>query len=200
LEDAFLTLKSTSEALHKEKGSKFFSFAMPVSSEQEIKEVLDAFKKKYHDSSHICYAYVLGKDKSIFRANDAGEPNHSAGDPILGQIRSNNLSDVLLVVVRYFGGTKLGVGGLINAYRTAAAEAIKINKIIEKVVKEQIVVKFPYPSLNEVMRVVKEYDLDIVQQNFDIACQMLLLVRMNQLDEVSAIFENMPDVQFNMNV
>lgn len=199
LEDTFLTLEVTSEAVYKEKGSKFLSFAMPVSNEQEIKEKLDAFRKRYYDSNHICYAYTLGKDKLIYRANDAGEPNHSAGDPILGQIRSNNLTDTLIVVVRYFGGTKLGVSGLINAYKTAAAEAIDNNKIVEKVVKEQIVLNFPYPSLNEVMRVVKDYDLDIVQQNFDVACQMLLLVRLNQVDEVSAIFENMQDVQFGMN-
>ncbi len=172
---------------------------MPVSTEHEIKEILDSYKKKYYDSRHICYAYILGKDKETYKANDGGEPNHSAGDPILGQIRSKNLTDCLIIVVRYFGGTKLGVSGLVNAYKTAAADAIHNNIIIEKVVKEQVVVNFPYHSLNEVMRVVKDYNLDIVQQNFDINCQMLLLVRQQQLDEVSAIFENMTDVQFGMN-
>ncbi|MDQ3395133.1 MAG: YigZ family protein [Bacteroidota bacterium] len=200
MNDIYFTLDIISEGIYKEKGSKFLSFAIPVSQVQDISVVLEGYKKKYYDSSHICYAYVLGKDKENFRANDAGEPNHSAGDPILGQIRSNNLTNTLIIVVRYYGGTKLGVGGLIYAYRTAASEAIKNNKIVEKVVKEQIVLNFPYPSLNEVMRVVKDYDIDIVQQNFDVDCQMLLLVRQKQLDEVSAIFENMPDVQFGMNV
>ncbi|MDQ3535726.1 MAG: YigZ family protein [Bacteroidota bacterium] len=197
--DSYLTLEKITEGLYKEKGSKFFSFAMPVSTEHEIKEILDSYKKKYYDSRHICYAYILGKDKETYKANDGGEPNHSAGDPILGQIRSKNLTDCLIIVVRYFGGTKLGVSGLVNAYKTAAADAIHNNIIIEKVVKEQVVVNFPYHSLNEVMRVVKDYNLDIVQQNFDINCQMLLLVRQQQLDEVSAIFENMTDVQFGMN-
>jgi uncharacterized YigZ family protein len=199
LVDSYLTLEKITEGLYKEKGSKFFSFAMPVSTEHEIKEILDSYKKKYYDSRHICYAYILGKDKETYKANDGGEPNHSAGDPILGQIRSKNLTDCLIIVVRYFGGTKLGVSGLVNAYKTAAADAIHNNIIIEKVVKEQVVVNFPYHSLNEVMRVVKDYNLDIVQQNFDINCQMLLLVRQQQLDEVSAIFENMTDVQFGMN-
>lgn len=199
MEDLYLTLASTSEGLYKEKGSKFLSFALPVSNEEEIKEILDAYRKKFYDSRHIWYAYILGKEKLIYRANDAGEPNHSAGDPILGQIRSYNISDTLIIVVRYFGGTKVGVSGLINAYKTAASEAIKNNKIIEKVIKEQVIINFPYPSLNEVMRIVKDYNLDIIQQNFDISCQMLLLVRQQHLDEISAIFENMPDVQFGMN-
>lgn len=200
MEDSFLTLATTSEALYKEKGSKFLSFALPVKTEDDIKSQLEAFKKKYYDSRHICFAYMLGKEQQIFRTNDAGEPNHSAGDPILGQIRSNDLTDVLVVVVRYFGGTKLGIGGLIQAYKTAAALAISNNQIITAIMKEQIILNFAYPSLNEIMRVVKDFELDIVTQNFNLDCQMVLLVRQQLLDQVCAIFENIPDVHLQMNV
>ncbi|CAN5132536.1 YigZ family protein [soil metagenome] len=196
--DTYFTLAHSSEDLYKEKGSKFISLAFPVSSEEEAKVILSKLKKDYYDSRHICYAYIIGKDQEIYRANDAGEPNHSAGDPILGQIRSNNLTNAMVVVVRYFGGTKLGVSGLINAYKTAAAGAIAHNKIIEQVVKEQVILHFPYPSLNEVMRVIKDYDLDVVQQNFEIDCQMTIFVRQQLLDQVCAIFENMPDVQIRL--
>lgn len=200
MDDSFLTLATTSEALYKEKGSKFLSFALPVKTEEEVKMNLELFKKKYFDSRHICFAFMLGKDQQIFRTNDAGEPNHSAGDPILGQIRSNNLTDVLVVVVRYFGGTKLGISGLIQAYKTAAALAISNNQIITAIMKEQIILNFAYPSLNEIMRVVKDFELDIVTQNFDLDCQMVLLVRQQLLDQVCAIFENIPDVRLQMNV
>jgi uncharacterized YigZ family protein len=196
--DTFFTLSSISEGIYKEKGSKFISLAHPVNSEEDIKEILIKVKKEYYDARHICYAYILGKNKELYRANDAGEPNHSAGDPILGQIRSNNLTNVLIIVVRYFGGTKLGVSGLVNAYKTAAIQAIANNKTIEQVVKEQVKLIFPYPQLNEVMRVIKDYDLDIVQQNFEINCQMTLFVRQNLLDQVCAVFENMNDVQLQL--
>lgn len=135
--DTYLTISDDSEGFYKEKGSKFLSFAFPVHHEEDIKEKLDILRKKYYDARHHCYAYVLGKDKEIFRANDDGEPNHSAGDPILGQIKSNQLTNILIVVVRYFGGVKLGVGGLISAYRTAAAEAISNNVIVEAIVKKR---------------------------------------------------------------
>jgi uncharacterized YigZ family protein len=198
LADTFLTLAAFSKGLYKEKGSRFISLAFPARSEEEIKEILNKIKKEYHDARHICYAYILGKEQNLFKANDAGEPYYSAGDPILGQIRSNYLTNALVVVVRYFGGTKLGVSGLINAYKTAAAEAIANNKIIEQVVKEQIILHFPYPSLNDVMKVIKDYDLDIAQQNFEINCQMTIFVRQQLFDQVCAIFENMPDVQIQL--
>ena len=173
---SYLTLAHASEGLFKEKGSKFLAFAYPVKSEQEIKEILDSLRKKYYDARHHCYAYILGKDMDIFRANDDGEPNHSAGDPILGQIRSNSLTNTLIVVVRYFGGTKLGVGGLINAYRTAAAEAIANNLIIESEDIHELVLHFGYPEMNQVMKLVKDHGLEIAGQKFDNLCEINLKV------------------------
>src|SRR5690606_37233297 len=136
--DTYLTLKQCSQGIYKEKGSKFLTFAYPVQEEQEIKEILEGLKKQYHDARHHCYAYILGKDGQDFRANDDAEPGHSAGTPILGQIRSNNLTNVLVVVVSYFGGIKLGVGGLITAYKTAAAQAIAANEIVTAIVTERL--------------------------------------------------------------
>jgi uncharacterized YigZ family protein len=169
-------LATASEGLFKEKGSKFFAFAYPVKTEQEIKGILEGLRKKYFDARHHCYAYMLGKNKDVFRTNDDGEPNHSAGDPILGQIRSHSLTNVLIVVVRYFGGTKLGVGGLINAYKTAAAEAILNNKVIETEDQKELTLHFGYQEMNQVMKLVKEYDLEMVAQKFDNICEINLSV------------------------
>ena len=182
--DTYLSIAGESKGIYKEKGSKFLAFAIPVNNEAEVRKKLDSVKKKYHDARHHCYAYIIGKDKKVFRANDDGEPNHSAGDPILGQIKSKNLSDVLIIVVRYFGGTKLGVGGLINAYKTAAADAIAQNRIIEKVVVSIIILDFEYASINDVMKVVKTYDLVILEQEFNLQCKIKLSVRQQHLDEV----------------
>jgi uncharacterized YigZ family protein len=173
---SYLTLSMVSEGLFKEKGSKFLAFAYPVKSEQEIKEILEGLRKKYFDARHHCYAYMLGKNKDAFRANDDGEPNHSAGDPILGQIRSHSLTNVLIVVVRYFGGTKLGVGGLINAYKTAAAEAIANNQIIETEDRQELILQFNYPDMNQVMKLVKDHDLEISAQKFDNSCEIKLSI------------------------
>lgn len=175
--DTYLTLKSISQGLYKEKGSKFLSFAYPVNNELEIKEILESLKKQYHDARHHCYAYILGKDGQDFRANDDGEPGHSAGDPILGQIRSNNLTNTLIVVVRYFGGTKLGVGGLVTAYKTAAAEAIAANEIITALITEKVTFEFDYLDMNEVMRLTKALELKILDQHFDNRCAMEVEVR-----------------------
>jgi uncharacterized YigZ family protein len=183
-EDTYFTLKNTSEGLYKEKGSKFLAFAYPVNSEEEVKFYLEDLHKKYYDARHHCYAYIIGKDKNIFRANDDGEPNHSAGDPILGKIRSNALSDTLIVVVRYFGGTKLGLSGLISAYKTAAAEAIAANEIVEKVVMEQIKFSFEYLAMNEVMKLIKDFNLEILYQHFDNQCMMKLKVRLGLAKEI----------------
>jgi uncharacterized YigZ family protein len=177
-------LAGTSEIVFKEKGSKFLGFAYPVSSEEEIKQLMDTLRKRYFDAHHHCYAYVLGKSMSLYRANDDGEPNHSAGDPILGQIRSNNLTNVLIVVVRYFGGTKLGVSGLIQAYRTAAAEAISANSIIEEIVSTHIKCTFDYIQMNQVMKIIKDYQLEIIQQVFDNTCQIILKVRESMEESV----------------
>lgn len=192
--DTYLTLKRESEGLYKEKGSKFLAFAYPVQNEEEIKEIIARLKKQYHDARHHCYAYILGQDGQDFRANDDGEPGHSAGDPILGQIRSNNLTNVLIVVVRYFGGTKLGVGGLVTAYKTAAAEAILANEIIMEIVTEKVRFHFDYLDMNEVMRLVKELEIKIDKQHFDNRCTMTLLVRKALLDQTIDQLGKIPTV------
>ncbi len=175
--DTFLTLGNLSNGLYKDRNSKFHYFAYPVKSEEEIKVHLVDLRKTYFDARHHCYAYVLGRDGLKFRAVDDGEPNHSAGDPILGQIRSHNLTNVLIVVVRYFGGTKLGISGLINAYKTSAALAIEENTIIEEQVKKSVSVQFPYPAMNEVMKLVKSYELEIQDQIMELDCKMTLVFR-----------------------
>lgn len=175
--DSYLTFSSNSEGLVKERGSKFLYFGFRITSEEEIKTTLAALRKTYFDASHHCYAWIMGRDGSQFRANDDGEPNHSAGDPILGQIRSKQLTNVLIVVVRYFGGTKLGVSGLIQAYKMAAALAIEENEIIQEWVKLEIELNFPYPAMNEVMKVIKANNLEIIAQEMSLDCKMTLSMR-----------------------
>lgn len=167
---SYNTLRSNAQGVYKEKGSRFLAFAYPVESEIEIKEKIGVLKKEYFDARHHCYAWMLRPDKKQFRAFDDGEPNHSAGDPILGQIRSRNLTNVLVVVVRYFGGVKLGVGGLITAYKTAADDALANALIIEREISERIRILFDYATTPEVMRLVKEFDLKIIQQDFNERC------------------------------
>lgn len=179
---SFKTLSTAAEALIREKGSKFYAFAWPVRNEQEIKEKLEAMRKKYFDASHHCYAYVLGADKKIYRANDDGEPNHSAGDPILGQIRSLDLSNVLVLVLRYFGGRKLGVGGLIQAYRAAAAAALANGSIVEEEVKAYYELNFAYAHTPDVMRLIKMQEADILSQQFEAACSMKIAVKIKHID------------------
>lgn len=175
--DTYLTLASPTEGLYKEKGSKFIALAFPVRTEAEIKEKLTEIRKQYYDARHHCYAYILGAAKTAFRANDDGEPNHSAGDPILGQIRSSGLSNVLVIVVRYFGGTKLGVGGLIHAYKTATAEALQNAPTVEKHETSVVKISFGYENMNEVMSMVKELNLAVLDQQFEISCELTLEVR-----------------------
>ncbi len=183
--DTFLTLKGASEGLYKEKGSKFIAWAGPTANLEAVKTQLEALRKQYHDARHHCYAYRLGPDAKQVRANDDGEPNHSAGDPILGQLRSHNLTNALVVVVRYFGGTKLGVAGLINAYRTAAAEAIAQNEIIERVVTAPLHLKLAYEAMNDVMRIVKQHQLGVLEQGYEATqCTMALEVRQSLVSAV----------------
>ncbi|WP_018477156.1 IMPACT family protein [Pontibacter roseus] len=189
MEDTYRTIAAPSEGLYKEKGSKFIALAYPVYSEEEVKEIIVGLKKQYYDARHHCYAYSLGADKSRYRANDDGEPNHSAGDPILGQIRSADLSNVLVVVVRYFGGTKLGVSGLIHAYKTATADALASAVIEEKHEMALLQVHFAYPQMNDVMSLVKEYDLGVKEQQFELDCQLTLEVRKKLQEEVAAKLE-----------
>ncbi len=194
IQDTYRTIASPTESIYKEKGSKFLAFAYPVYSEEEIKEHLAELRKKYFDARHHCYAYSLGADKSRYRANDDGEPNHSAGDPILGQIRSADLSNVLVVVVRYFGGTKLGVSGLISAYKTATADAIAEATIIEKHETILLQVNFEYPQMNDVMSLVKEYNLDVRNQQFELACILTIEVRKQLQEEITAKLESIEGV------
>ncbi|MHA6249114.1 IMPACT family protein [Pontibacter sp. CAU 1760] len=186
MEDTYNTIQAPSEGLYKEKGSKFIALAYPVYSEDEVKEVLAELRKQYYDARHHCYAYSLGADKSRYRANDDGEPNHSAGDPILGQIRSADLSNVLVVVVRYFGGTKLGVSGLIHAYKTATAEALANATVVEQHETVQLQAHYAYPQMNDVMSLVKEYDLNVLAQQFALDCRLTLEVRRSLEEEITA--------------
>lgn len=169
---SYRTIKGHSEGIYKEKGSKFLGFVFPMESEEEIKQKIGELKKKYFDARHHCYAYILGADKARFRAFDDGEPNHSAGDPILGQIRSKDLTNVLAVVVRYFGGVKLGVGGLIAAYKAATEDALNKAVIIEKEVLRSYAIRYPYISTPEVMKLVKDFELEILNQSFEEECKM----------------------------
>jgi len=180
-DDTFRTISTLSEAIYTEKRSKFLAFAVPVSGTGEIKEHLDTYQKKYYDARHVCYAYMLGAERKDFRANDNGEPSGTAGKPILGQINSNELTDILVVVVRYFGGIKLGTSGLITAYKAAAAEAIANAEIIEKTVDEEITIEFEYPFMNDVMRIVKEEEPVIVSQSYDMDCRMTLRIRKSRM-------------------
>ena len=174
LPDFFQTIKQTSDGLYKEKGSKFLSFAFPVNDVAEIKTRLEELRKQYYDARHYCYAYVLGQTGDAIRVNDDGEPGHSAGDPILGQIKSRELTNTLVVVVRYFGGTKLGVSGLINAYKTAASEALDSNSIIKVPILKSIKIRFEYPLLNAVMKLIKDEGLKIESQEMGMSCEMSL--------------------------
>ena len=175
--DTYLTLARISEGLYKEKGSKFLAFAIPVSDVEEIKEILKEKRKEYHDARHVCFAYVMGEKGEETRANDDGEPSGTAGKPMLGTLISKGVTNVLLVVVRYFGGTKLGTSGLINAYREACLDALEQNEVVEKIVESRCDIQFEYPFLNDVMRIVKEENATIVSQNFDNDCTMRISIR-----------------------
>lgn len=180
-EDKYRTVNAIAEGLYKEKGSRFISFIYPVKTEEEIKDILTEIKTKYYDARHHCYAYCLGANRERFRANDDGEPSSTAGKPILGQIVSNDLSNVLVVVVRYFGGIKLGVSGLIQAYRDAAADAILHAEIVERTVDEEIRIRFTYVVMNDVMKVLKEEEPEVLSRNFEMECEMILSIRQKDM-------------------
>ena len=166
-----------SEGFYSEKRSKFLAFAVHVTSEQQVKDIVQQYRKKYYDARHVCYAYVIGADKALFRVNDDGEPSSTAGKPILGQITKNGLTDILVVVVRYYGGVNLGTSGLIVAYRTAAADAIGNAEIVSRYCEEEVVFKFPYIMMNDVMKVIKEMSPNIISQKFDNMCEFKLSIR-----------------------
>ena len=174
--EKYLTINKSVESIYKEKGSKFLSFLYPVTSVEEVKEYLTQLKKKYYDATHHCYAYIIGYDKETFRMNDDGEPSSTAGKPIYGQLQSNDLTNVLLVVVRYFGGTKLGVSGLIKAYKESSAECIALAEIVEKQVKHKYNIYFAYEDMNVVMNILKQNNAEQKNQIFDLNCQIEVLI------------------------
>lgn len=180
-EDTYKTITAPAEGIYTEKRSKFIAIALPVQSVAAVKEYLETYQKKYYDARHVCYAYMLGPERKDFRANDNGEPSGTAGKPILGQINSHGLTDVLVIVVRYFGGIKLGTSGLIVAYRMAAAEALGAATVIEKTVDEEVTFFFEYPFMNDVMRIVKEEGPEIIDQGYDTDCRMTLSIRRSRM-------------------
>ena len=182
--DEFKTIAATSEGYYTEKRSKFLAFAHPVRTVDEIKELLAGYRKKYYDARHVCYAYMLGAERTEFRANDDGEPSSTAGKPILGQINSNELTDILIVVVRYYGGVNLGTSGLIVAYREAAADALAHATIETRQVEEVIKYSFAYPQMNDVMRIVKDMNPRIISQTYDNTCEIVLSIRKSEADQL----------------
>ena len=191
INDEFKTIATTSEGFYSEKQSKFLAFAHHVETVDEIKELLAQYRKKYYDARHVCYAYMLGASREEFRANDDGEPSSTAGKPILGQINSNELTDILIVVVRYYGGVNLGTSGLIIAYREAAADAIAHATIETRQVEERIVFKFPYEMMNDVMRVVKDMQPRIISQTYDNTCEITLSIRQSEASQLRSRLEKL---------
>ena len=195
-EDTYKTIVAPSEGIYTEKRSKFIAMAFPVRTVDEIKVHLESCQKKYYDARHVCYAYMLGHERKDFRANDNGEPSGTAGKPILGQINSNELTDILIVVVRYFGGIKLGTSGLIQAYKAAAAEAIAAAEFVERTVDDVVSFLFEYPFMNDVMRVVKEMNPEIVQQAYDMDCSMTLRIRRSLMPALKARLEKVETLRY----
>lgn len=182
--DEYQTIGKNGTGTYSEKRSKFFAFTHHVETEDDVKRIVATYRKKYYDARHVCYAYMLGAERTVFRANDDGEPSSTAGKPILGQINSHELTDVLIVVVRYYGGVNLGTGGLIVAYRTAAAEAIANSEIVTRQVEEIISYDFPYPLMNAVMRIVKDMQPRILSQSYDNTCQIRLSIRKSEAEQL----------------
>lgn len=190
--DEFLTITDTpAEGFYSEKRSKFLAFAFHVTSEEEVKQYVAEFRKKYYDARHVCWAYMLGADRTDFRANDDGEPSSTAGKPILGQINKNELTDILIIVVRYYGGVNLGTSGLIVAYRTAAAEAIANAEIVSQFVEEEVVFEFPYIMMNDVMKIIKDMSPRIISQTYDNTCEMKLSIRKSEAPMLKAKFDKL---------
>ena len=196
--DTYKTIvKPNDEVLFKDKNSKFFGYAFPVKNEDEVKAHIENLKKQHHSARHWCYAYQIGFEEPdlIYRANDDGEPNNSAGMPIYGQIQSFEVTNVLIVVVRYFGGVKLGVGGLINAYKTTAQMALEACKIVTKTINVDFVITFDYKNMNKVMRVIKEKNLNITNQKLELDCQITISVRKKDASTIASIFESIYEVE-----
>ena len=197
--DVYKTVAGVAEGYITEQRSKFISYSIPVRTPEEAKEKIDALRKQYYDAHHVCWAYMLGIERRQFRANDDGEPSSTAGKPILGVINSNGLTDVLIVVVRYFGGVKLGTSGLVAAYRSAALDAIANAEIIEKTVDETISIEFAYPFLNDVMKIVEECNPQILAQQFEMNCEMTLQIRQSEMGKLKSLLMKVGKLQVTNN-
>jgi uncharacterized YigZ family protein len=198
-EDTYKTIATSSEGIFRDKGSKFIGYAYPFTREEDLKEILFNLKKEHPKARHHCYAWRLGPDRSVFRVNDDGEPSGTAGRPILNILLSNDITNVLVIVVRYFGGTLLGVPGLINAYKRATEEAINVNTIIEKTINEVYSLSFDYLQLNEVMKIIKEENLVPENQVFDLNCSMEISIRKSELNKVLGKLENIEGLKLVFN-
>lgn len=196
MKDTYQTIASPSEEiLFKEKGSKFFGYAYPIICEEEVKPILEVLRKKHPTACHYCYAYQIGTEKTNYRANDDGEPSNSAGMPIYGQIQSFSVTNILIVIVRIFGGTKLGVGGLITAYKTAAQLTLENCLIIEKTIDIHYLISFDYKNMNKVMRVIKEKNLKIVNQKMEMSCEIEIKTRKKNAGQVADIFNSLFEIE-----
>lgn len=196
MKDAYKTIENPSEeTLFKDRNSKFFGYAFPVLNEDDVKNALEILKKKHHAARHFCYAWQFGTDKIRFRANDDGEPNNSAGMPIYGQIQAFEVTNILIVSVRYFGGTKLGVGGLINAYKNSAKLALEASKIVEKTIDVHFQISFGYDLMNKVMRIVKEKQINILSQTLELDCLYVISIRKSEANAIFEIFTNLYKVE-----
>jgi uncharacterized YigZ family protein len=195
IEDTYREISATFQAIYKEKGSKFIAHAFPVKNEKDINNILTEIKKKYHDARHYCYSWILNPDKSAYRINDDGEPSGSAGRPIHRQLLSYNLTNTLLVVVRYFGGTKLGLSGLTNAYKTAARDVLKLSNIVEKKIKDTYLLDFTYDDLNTVMKILKDEDLNPFDQDFGVSCKLKFSVRKKESERIFQKFEQIHTIK-----
>ena len=194
--DTYKTIAAASEeVLYKEKNSKFFGYAFPVTTEEEIKEILERLRKEHFSARHWCYAYQIGTEKIQYRANDDGEPNNSAGMPIYGQIQSFEVTNVLIVVVRYFGGVKLGVGGLISAYKIAAQMALENSEIVERTIDKHFIISFGYAHMTKVMRIIKEKNLQIVSQKMEMDCEIEIATRKKNVQNLLDTFENLYEIK-----
>ena len=194
--DTYKTItKRSEEVLFKDKNSKFFGYAFPVKTEEAVKQHIEDLKKQHHQARHWCYAYQIGTETITYRANDDGEPNNSAGMPIYGQIQSFDVTNVLIVVVRYFGGVKLGVGGLINAYKTGAQMALEASKIVTRTINIEYLISFDYKNMNKVMRVIKEKNLKVINQKLELDCQITISVRKKEAQTIFEIFDTIYEVK-----
>jgi len=198
MKDTYQSITEPSpEVLFKDRNSKFFGYAFPIKTEEEANQYLEDLRAKHHKARHWCYAWQIGKEEFQYRANDDGEPSNSAGMPIYGQIQSFDVTNILIVVVRYFGGVKLGVGGLINAYKTAAQMAMAASDILKRTIDEIFVVKFDYPEMNKVMQVIKKNNLNVIDQKLEIDCKIFIAVRKKDVENIYSKFDNTYKVEIS---